>query len=117
MSRLGLLNSDMMRASDVAIVYVPFKAWASTHLRLRPDRCCEILLPLSGSGQTLQFVGLLYFQDHRNQITMNSPISKHLCSNLPRLAWLGLLLFALAAPSFAQTGAKPQTSPSPAAGA
>lgn len=48
---------------------------------------------------------------------MNSPILNHLCRNSRRLLWLCLLLFAIAAPSFAQTAAKPQTTPTPAAGA
>ena len=48
---------------------------------------------------------------------MNGPILKHLCRGSRQLLWLCLLLFAVAVPSYAQAGAKPQASPSPTAGA
>jgi 2',3'-cyclic-nucleotide 2'-phosphodiesterase (5'-nucleotidase family) len=48
---------------------------------------------------------------------MNSLILEHFCRASQRLTGLSLLLFVTTAPAFTQTAAKPQTSPSPTAGA
>ena len=74
-------------------------------------------MPLSVKVKHYSLFACYIFKTIENQITMNSPISKHFCRGSRRLFWLCLLLIASAAPSFAQTTAKPQTSPSPTAGA
>jgi 2',3'-cyclic-nucleotide 2'-phosphodiesterase (5'-nucleotidase family) len=58
------------------------------------------------------------FQDHiEYQITMNSSNSKQVCAQAQRLLWLGVLIAVSSFAALAQTAAKPQTTPTPTAGA
>src|SRR3954467_438281 len=97
---------------------VPSKSLNCPHARLRRRQCCEILWPLSIAVKHNRLLACYIFQDHiKYQITMNRSNSKQVCSEAQRLLWLGVLMAVSSVAAPAQTATKPQTTPTPTAGA